>query len=266
MNLSDEVALANQALWEAEVEKGCGFTIPWLDLDVALLRRYANGELESLPDPLTGLGPPGIFANIAGKDVLCLASGGGQQSAVFSLLGARVTVVDLTEGQLRGDQEAAAHYGYEVITLQADMRDLGALDADTFDLVYQADSIAYVPDVREVYREVARVLRPGGLYRVKHYQPAIHFVEWQPRMARDSGGYRITKPYAERIDRRDDGGIEFRHYMDDIFNGLLDAGLSLQHVVDWGRHNQPSAEAPPGSWAHQDPYIGGGFIIVARKE
>ncbi len=260
MNIRDEVAVANQTLWEAEVQKGCGFTIPWLDLDVALLRQYANGELENLPEPLTGLGPPFVFADVADKDVLCLASGGGQQSAVFSLLGARVTVVDLTEGQLRGDRAAAAHYGYEVTALQADMRDLSCLNEDAFDLVYQADSIAYVPDVREVYGEVARVLRPGGLYRVKHYQPAIHFVEW------DGEDYRITKPYAERVDRREDGGIEFRHYMDDIFNGLLEVGLSLQHVMDWGRHNRPNAEAPPGSWAHQDPYIGGGVIIVARKD
>ena len=259
MNLRDEVAIANQTLWETEVQKGCGFTIPWLDLDVALLRQYANGERESLPEPLKGLGPACVFADVAGKDVLCLASGGGQQSAVFSLLGARVTVVDLTEGQLQGDREAAAHYGYEITTLQADMRDLGALDADTFDLVYQADSMAYVPDVREVYGEVARVLRPDGLYRVKHYQPAIHFVEWS------GDGYRTTKLYAERVARREDGGIEFRHYIDDIFNGLLDAGLSLRHVVDWGRHNSPSAEAPPGSWAHQDLYVNGGFIIVARK-
>jgi SAM-dependent methyltransferase len=256
----DEVAIANQRLWEAEVQKGCGFTIPWLDLDVTILRRYANGELASLPEPLTGLAPPHVFADVEGKDVLCLASGGGQQSAVFSLLGARVTVVDLTEGQLRGDREAAAHYGYEITALQADMRDLSCLDEEAFDLVYQADSIAYVPDVREVYEEVSGVLRAGGLYRVKHYQPAIHFVAW------DRDGYRITKPYAEKVDRREDGGIEFRHYMDDIFNGLLDAGLSLQHVVDWGRHNPPNVEVPPGSWAHQDPYVGGGFVIVAKKE
>ena len=53
------------------------------------------------------------------KDVLCLAAGGGQQSAVFGLLGARVTVIDFTQGQLDGDITAAKHYGYPVETICA---------------------------------------------------------------------------------------------------------------------------------------------------
>jgi SAM-dependent methyltransferase len=256
----DEIAAANQRLWEEEVKRGCGYTVPWLDLDVDLLQRYAGGELASLPEPLDCLSPPSILAGVARKDVLCLASGGGQQSAVFGLLSARVTVVDLAEGQLRCDRRAAEHYGYEVTTLHADMRDLSALDDEAFDLVYQAPSLCYVPSVREVYAEVSRVLRSGGRYRAEYHQPVTQFVAW------DGEGYRITEPYSERVQRREDGGIEFRHYMDDIFGGLVEAGLSLRQVVDKGRHREPDLEAPPGSWEHQDSYVGGGFVIVAVKD
>ena len=260
MRMEDEVAVANQRLWEEEVKKECGFTIPWLDVDVSLLRQYARAELESLPGPLSCMSPSCVFADVEGKDVLCLASGGGQQSAVFGLLGAKVTVVDLAEGQLRGDRKAAAHYGYEINALQADMRDLSSIGDDSFDVVYQADSIGYVPDVREVYGEVARVLRTGGIYRVKHYQPAIHSV------VSDGNAYRIAKPYAERVHRREDGGIEFRHYMDDIFGGLLDAGLSLRQVVDLFRYKKPDPQAQPGTWTRQEAYVGGGFVILATKD
>ena len=259
MNLRDEIAVANQRLWEEEVKKGCGYTIPWLDLDVGLLRRYANGELGSLPEPMDCLSPPSVFAGVEGRDVLCLAAGGGQQSAVFGLLGARVTVVDLAEGQLRGDRKAAAHYGYQVTALQADMRDLSCLDDGAFDLVYQASSLCYIPDLREVYAEVGRVLRPGGLYRAQYHQPATFFASW------DGEGYRIAEPYAERVMHREDGGIEFRHYMDDIFGGLVEAGFSLRQVVDKGRHREPDRDAPPGSWEHQDSYVGGGFVFVVAK-
>ena len=258
--MKDQVAVANQRLWEEEVKKGCGYTVPWLDLDVSLLRQYAGGELERLPEPLDCLSPPSVFAGVEGKDVLCLASGGGQQSAVFGLLGARVTVVDLAEGQLRGDRRAAAHYGYEVAALHADMRDLSCIGDDSFDLVYQAASLCYVPHVREVYAEVSRVLRAGGFYRAQHQQPALHFVN------SDGEGYRITEPYVERVFRREDGGIEFRHYMDDIFGGLIDAGLYLRQVVDVGRHREPDLEALPGSWEHQDSFVGGGFVVVAEKD
>jgi SAM-dependent methyltransferase len=241
------------------VKKGCGYTIPWLDLNVSLLGQYASGELDSLPEPLDCLSPPSVFADVEGKDVLCLASGGGQQSAVFGLLGARVTVVDLTEGQLRGDRRAAAHYGYEVTTCHEDMRDLSCIADDCFDLVYQAPSLCYIPHLCAVYAEVNRVLRTGGLYRAQHHQPAIFFAGW------DGEGYRITEPYVERVLRRDDGGIEFRHYMDDIFGGLVNLGFSIKQVVDVGRHREPDPDAAPGSWAHQKSYVGGGFVFVAAK-
>jgi len=259
MRERDEVASANEALWEREVQKGCGFTIPWLDLDPEAIRQYAAGTLEPAPRPLTVISPRQILTDVEGKDVLCLACGGGQQSAVFALLGARVTVVDLAKGQLNGDQRAAAHYGYDVRTIHGDMRDLSPLADGSFDLVY-GTAICYVPDARDVYRQVARVLRPGGLYRSDGHQPSLQFVTWA------GNGYGVAKPYAEKIDRREDGGIEFRHYMDDIFNGLLEVGLSIRQVEDSSRHLKPDSEALSGTWAHERTYLGGEFVVVARKE
>ncbi len=261
----DKVAIANQKLWQDEVEKGCGYTIPWLELDVALLRQYAEGKIESLPEPMDCIHPASVFAGVEGRDVLCLAAGGGQQSAVFGLLGARVTVVDLTEGQLAGDRKAAAHYGYDVSTVLADMRDLSGLDDDSFDLVFQANSMAYVPDARQVYRQVARVLRMNGTYRVAHGNPATASVEWSGE------AYCIGAPYGERVKQREDGGIEFRHYMDDIFNGLLDSGFSIRRVYEEPYAQKPDARQPdphalPGSWQHERAFVAGGFVVIARRE
>ena len=258
MTQHDETRTANERHWNRMVEEGCGFTIPWLDLDVALLRRFAEGRLDPVPDPLSCIYPASVLLDVAGRDVLCLALGGGQQSAVFGLLGARVTVVDLAEGQLEGDQRAAAHYGYEVTTIHADMRDLSCLADESFDLVY-GTGLTYIPELREVYSGVARFLRTSGVFRADLGQPAVHFVDW------DGEGYRITKPYAERIDRREDGAIEFRHYMDDIFNGLLDTGFSIQGVYEAPRARHPAPDALPGSWPHHEAHVPGGFAIVARK-
>jgi SAM-dependent methyltransferase len=204
--------------------------------------------------------PANILAGIQGKDVLCLGAGGGQQSAVFGLLGARVTVLDLAQGQLEGDRKAAAHYGYEVTTIHADMRDLSALPEESCDIVY-ATGLCYVPDIRQIYVEIARVIRPGGVLRLDVGNPALQFVAW------DGEGYRITKPYCEVIQHREDDMFEFRHYMDDIFTGLLDAGFSLRLVLDPGRDKKPPPDAAPGSWAHEDAYVGSsGCVILAEKD
>jgi SAM-dependent methyltransferase len=256
----DKVAVANEQLWDREVRQGCGFTVPWLNLDPDVIRGYANGELvDPVPAPLTMMSPRNILGEVDGQDVLCLACGGGQQSAILALLGARVTVVDIAKGQLEGDRRAAAYYGYEITTIHGDMRDLSMLHDGSFDMVY-GTAVCYVPDAREVYSQVTRVLRLGGLYRCDWSQPAVHFVAW------DGNSYKITKPYCEKIDRRQDGGIEFRHYMDDIFNGLLEMGLVIRQVEDLSRHTRPNPDATPGTWAHESTYVCGHFVVVAQKE
>ncbi|MBD3184725.1 methyltransferase domain-containing protein [Candidatus Poribacteria bacterium] len=253
-----EEVVANKKHWERMVKERCGYTIPWLDLDVNIIRKYSRGELDNAPDKISVITPKSILTDMEGKDVLCLAAGGGQQSAVFGSLGANVTVVDIAQGQLDADQKAAKHYGYKIKTIQGDMQDLSCLDDDSFDLVY-GTAICYVSDIQKVYSEVSRVLRRDGLFRVDFGQPAIHFIKW------DGEGYQIYKPYCESLDLREDGAIEFRHYMDDIFNRLIEVGLTIIEVEDLSRNRKPDKEFPPGSWNHENSYVGGSFVIISQK-
>lgn len=262
--MQDDAAIINERHWEKMVEAGCGFTRPWLNLDRATILRYTRGEPGSISEPLIAIYPANVLADVEGKDVLCLGAGGGQQSAVFGLLGARVTVVDLADGQLDGDRAAAAHYGYEINTLHADMRDLSSINDESYDLVYQ-EGTCYVPDARQVCSQAARVLRADGLYRMGVTNPAVEFVDPE---SWDGKGYRITEPYALKTRRRGDDGeeaVEFRHYLGDIFNGLIAFGLSVQEVGEAPCHLRQNPHARPGSWEHAMGYIPWGLAIVARK-
>jgi SAM-dependent methyltransferase len=259
MTKQNDFITTNKQHWEKMVREECGFTRPWLDLDASLIRKYVKGQLNPVPERLLVMYPSSILADVECKDILCLAAGGGQQSAVFGLLGAYVTVVDLAEGQLKGDQRAARHYGYEIDTIQGDMRELSCFEDESFDLVY-GTGMCYVPDVKQVYSEVARVLRIEGRYRVDFSNPATEFVDCEDW---DGEGYRITKPYTERIRKRKDDAIEFRHTLSSIFNGLLAYGLSVKHVQETPYQNQ-NEQAPPGSWKHWKRYVRG-FAIVAKK-
>jgi len=260
-NKPDQIAAVNKARWEEVVKEGAGCTIPWLDLDLDLLRQFATGELDPVPESLAVRGfaekfPGNMLAGVHDKDVLCLGAGGGQQSAVFSLLGARVSVLDICEGQLEGDRRAAAHYGYDVTTIQGDMRDLSDLADESFDLVYGTGT-CYIPDVHEVFVGVARVLRTEGIYRAGDFNPYTGFVEhtdW------DGMGYRITKPHAQREWQRPDGMLEFRNYLDEVFNGLLDTGFSIQRVFASPR-KLPSPKDQPGSYRHWE---GAGPLLTSH--
>ena len=264
MKKHTKIATINEKHWDKMVREGCSFTQPWLDMSQELIQEYIDDRLDPVPEPLINFFPINILSNVEDKDILCLASGGGQQSVVFGLLGARVTVVDISKGQLDGDRKAAAHYGYGVTTLKADMRNLSMLNDRSFDLIYQAPSMTYIPDVHEVYSEVARLLRIGGLYRVNFSNPATEFVDCEDW---DGQGYRITRPYAERVRQTNSSGdhvIEFKHFLSDIFNGLIESWMIIQQVQEAPYYQLKNENPTPGSWEHWLTYVTG-FAIVARK-
>jgi SAM-dependent methyltransferase len=266
MSQPNQYASNNKAWWEKMVAESCGFTRPWLDLDPELVRQQARCPAANPPKPLDQIYPAAVLSGIENKDVLCLASGGGQQSAVFGLLGAKVTVVDFSEGQLQGDRAAAEHYGYAVTTIQADISDLSPLATNAFDLVYQPSSMAYLPDLKAVYREVARALRPGGVYRADAQNPVSQFVD---EKTWDGKGYRISLPYAVKEKARSDepgAVVEFRHGLDETFNGLIECGFVIEQVVEEPAGIFTDGEPEPGSWAHSLRYLPGGFAILARKK
>ncbi|MCP4643537.1 MAG: class I SAM-dependent methyltransferase [bacterium] len=276
MPTSDDLAERNQRLWDAEAESGAHYSTPWLDLDRESLQAFVTGQDDGVLTDHAWLHPRRAFDNTEGKDVLCLASGGGQQSAVYGLLGSRVTVLDLSNGQLEGDRKAADHYGYDVRIEQGDMRDLSRFDPDSFDIVNQPVSICFVPDVRDVYREVFRVLRPGGRYAVSHCDPATYPECFDgPDNGWDGVGYRISEPYCGGpIRRRPDGAEtmgegeptgEHRHLLTDIFNGLVESGFIIQGVWEDPRHIRHDPSAVPGTDAHANTVVARYFTVLAEK-
>jgi SAM-dependent methyltransferase len=272
----DSIAIKNQRHWDEEVRQRKHYTQPWLNLNKDLLQAYSRGSVPQLPPPVLFMHPRQLLLDVAGKRVLCLASGGGQQSAIFGLLGADVTVLDLCAGQLESDQQAARHYGYAVRTVQGDMRDLSQFPDASFDLVYQSISIVFVPDVREVYFQAARVLPPGGTYFVNHCQPATYPACFDgPNNGWDGVGYRLAEPYLGGPTRRKPDGSEsmtegeptgeYRHLLSDIFNGLVEAGLEIRGVYEDPRCLTGGQGCEPGSYEHQIAYVASYFGILTRK-
>ncbi len=248
----DEIAHYNRDRWDKLADANALFTRPALDLD-------ANSALSKVDDE-------GLFGEIAGQRVLCLASGGGQQSAAFALLGADVTVLDLSPAQLERDKQAADSYGLKIQMIEGDMRDLSALDPSSFDLVYQPYSISFVPDARAVFQEVSKVLRPGGIYFFAIGNPFFAGAterDWDP----NSKGYLLKTPYLDgtKLDSHDPEwvfeksesaanllipeGREYRQTLSKLLNSLIELNFSLFHFSD-SQHMHPDPTAEPGTWDH----------------
>ena len=260
--MSDDATAFNRERWQALARAGVQFSRPWLDLDAATARARVD--------------PEGMLGTVVGTDVLCLAAGGGQQSAAFALLGARVTVLDFSTVQLQRDVEAAARYGLTVQALEGDMRDLSRFADRAFDVIWHAHAIPFIPDPGVVFDEVARVIRPGGLYRLAWSNPFVHGIWDSPWTAT---GYGLKQRYVDGGEmvyddpewhvRGADGSItpvrgprEWRHGLGSVVNGLIRRGFEIRGM--WESISD-AVDPEPGTFTHCETIAPPWLTLWARR-
>lgn len=216
---------------------------------------------EECRTPLQTLDSRGwLPVSVAGLDVLCLAAGGGWQSILYAVAGARVTVVDLSASMLRQDLDEARKRGVHVRAIEASMDRLDQLEAESFDIVHQPVSTCYVPDICAVYAEVARVLRSGGVYISQHKQPTSLQIVGRDAADRYVVGTRYYRsgPLPLTTDRsyREEGTQEFLHRWEDLVGGLCRSGFVVEDLREPYRGDE---SAEPGHYKHRGlftpPYV-----------
>lgn len=201
--------------------------------------------------------PASWFPDLAGRSVLCLASGGGQQGPILAAAGASVWVLDASAGQLEQDRLVADRDGLELTTVMGDMADLSVFDDGAFDLIVNPPSTLFVPDLLPVFRECHRVLRPGGHLLMSFMNPDDFVFDAD---ALDEGRIevRFSLPYVE-VDTlsdeereqglRDGRFFHFSHTMEAQLGQLTEVGFAVTGFYedrrpDWDgnplRHYLPS--------------------------
>jgi len=221
----------NRIIWNKSVEFGENpWTIPVSTEQIAAARR---GEWGIYLTP-TKTVPHAWFPPFP-CDLLCLASGGGQQGPILAAAGARVTVFDNSPRQLGQDRMVAEREGLEIRTVEGDMRDLSIFDDESFDLIVHPVSNVFVPDVRPVWREAFRVLRPGGALLSGFDNPVIHIFD-EALYARGVLQVARALPCSsvdglskeERQQHLEKGEfIEFSHTLEEQIGGQIEAGFLI---------------------------------------
>lgn len=223
----------NQHSWDQQSAAGAS---PWVRpvtaKDIAAAR---DGEWQVILTPTKSV-PKSWFGNVAGKNLLCLASGGGQQAPILAAAGAVVTSFDQSSQQLGKDADVAKRAGLNIHCVQGDMADLSMFADASFDLIFHPVSNVFAADVKPVWRHCARVLRPGGRLLSGFMNPDYFlFDHWDM----EEGGpleVRFALPYADlthvdaaTLDARMANGaaLEFSHSFDDQIGGQLEAGLVI---------------------------------------
>lgn len=243
----------NREAWDRQVESGNEWTVPCAPEVIEAARR---GQWEVLLTE-TMLVPRAWFPEMGGADVLCLASGGGQQGPIFAAAGANVTVLDNSPKQLAQDSLVAERESLDLKTVQGDMRNLSAFADGSFDLVFHPVSNLFVPEVRPVWREAFRVLRSEGILLAGFLNPAVYIFDLD--LADTTGELRVKYklPYADETSRSEEElrgqvekgePLEFSHMLEDQIGGQAEAGFLISGLYEDHHRDDPIA-------AHMPTYV-----------
>ncbi|MFT5127616.1 MAG: SAM-dependent methyltransferase [Rhodothermales bacterium] len=233
----------NKTAWDTRAKSGCRFS-----------NTAPTSEYQKAAEALAG--NPWLPDNISGLAVLNLASGGGGQSGLLASLGASVTVVDISPVMLENDRRLAQEQGYDIRVIEASMDHLPMLQDAEFDLVIHPVSTCYLPNLQDVFEEVARVSKSGATYINHHKQPASMQTSADPV----NGHYQLLEPYAFKGPlppvtgkmHREDGTLEFLHSLQDLLGGLCKAGF---YIDDFKEADHADPDAAPGSFGHRSAYV-----------
>lgn len=177
--------------------------------------------------------PKAWFGDLKGKRVLGLASGGGQQMPIFAALGAVCTVLDYSPAQLESERMVSQREGYDIRIIRADMTKPLPFDDNAFDLIFHPVSNCYVREVRPIFRECFRVLKPGGAL-LGGYDMGINFLvdEKEERIVNSLPFDPITDPALMAQLQKNDDGVQFSHTLEDQVGGQLASGFQITDLYE----------------------------------
>jgi len=232
-----DIRAYNRDAWNKEVDDGNNrWTQPFSPEVVAKARQgeFSIVLTENIPVPQRWFPP------LQGADVMCLASGGGQQGPVLAAVGANVTIFDNSPAQLKQDQLVAEREALPLQTVEGDAADLSMFGDESFDLVFNPCSTVFMPDVRAVWRECFRVLRHGGVLMTGSMNP-VHYIF--DLFKADEGILEVAHsiPYSDLaslskgdLDEWIEKGLplEFGHSLADLLGGQCAAGFVITDLYE----------------------------------
>lgn len=168
-----------------------------------------------------------------GKQLLGLASGGGQQLPIFSALGAQCTLLDYSSRQCESDRMVARREGYSIHIIQGDMTQPLPFADESFDLIFHPVSNCYVEKVEPIFLECYRVLKKGGILLCGLDTGINYLFDEEDRCLTYPLPFNpLQDPQLYEVSMKNDWGIQFSHTLEEQLGGQLKAGFLLTDLYE----------------------------------
>ena len=236
-NMKIDVSECNSKAWDNEVKNNNIWSRP---VDSKAIADAAMGSWSLLLTPTKSV-PASWFGEVENKDILCLASGGGQQAPILAAAGANVSLLDNSLGQLKQDKYVCERDNLNIAIKQGKMQDLSCYKDESFDLIFHPVSNCFVSSVLPVWQECYRVLRKGGRLLAGFTNPLVYIFDFNEWDNKKKLAVRYKIPYSdidqlpkEELEQRikSNQTLEFGHSLADQIGGQLKAGFILKDMYE----------------------------------
>ncbi len=198
-------------------------------------------------NPLVALEEPIVrqaLGDVTGLSVLDLGCGTGRHALRLGAAGARVTAVDFSEGMLN---EARRKSGAEAVRFLAhDLQLPLPFEARGFDRIVSGLVLEHLSDLRFVFGEARRVLKPGGRAVVSAMHPAMFLKSVQARFTDPATGEKVQP-----------GSVP--HSIGDFVMAAVHAGFTLEAI---GEHAPDAAFA--ARYPRAEKYVDWPMLVVLQ--
>jgi SAM-dependent methyltransferase len=189
-----------------------------------------------------------LIGPLEGKRALLLGTAGGHASVSLARAGARVTAIEPSPAVLDIARNAHRDADLHVELHHGDYAELAKVRAGTIDVSVSVFALASVADLGRVFRQVQRVLRPGGAFVISLPHPSWAMVSGSP------SGTEVVRSYHESSPRRwessgPDGsgvsGVDHTHTIGAVVTALVRANFRVDTLLELVATHDPGCYAAP---------------------
>lgn len=205
-----------------DVEKWWNEAAPWFQDWAKLSTKSADyGPYAPRENQLKLLG------NVRGKKILEIGCGGAQCSVSFTKQGAICTGIDITQAQLDYAKKLAEKENVKVNLVKGDIQTLKEIKSSSYDIVFSAFALMYIPDLTKCFKEVRRVLKKDGLFVFSLGHP-FYILDTKTKKLKRSY-FKNGKIIENEIwsDGTKHKFMMFHRKVSDIVNSIIDANLTI---------------------------------------
>jgi SAM-dependent methyltransferase len=182
------------------------------------------------------------LGDVSGKRILNLLGSKGNKAVCFALLGADVTVVDISSENQRYALELAEEAGVFISYLVADALDIAENELLTFDIVIlEMGVLHYFLDLHPLFNKVTKLMNETSVFILRDYHPFISKVlDFENSTPAVEGDYfngdcvKVDVAFAHLLTetQREDLKINVirRWTISETINALIKSGLTIQKM------------------------------------